>query len=118
MTDDNAVPQATEFSDAQPFSKGKMERVRGKKKDSSKPTNKTLDNGFMTVLTGPVLHTMTVQVIAQHLPFPLPGTETDSPAPTAFSRITPMVVSDLVSGSVIPISGKCSKMVFRLSFIL
>jgi len=113
MTDDDAVPQAAEFSDAQPFSKGKTEMVRGKKKDSSKPTNKTLNNGFMTMLAGPVLCTITVQVIAQRLPFLLPRTETGSPAPMVFSRITPTVVSDLVSGSVIPISGERSKMVFR-----
>ncbi|KAI0303755.1 SART-1 protein [Multifurca ochricompacta] len=44
-----AVPQAAEFLDAQPLSKGKTEKTKSKKKDSIKPTNKILDNGFMTV---------------------------------------------------------------------
>ncbi|KAI9461625.1 SART-1 protein [Lactarius psammicola] len=45
----SAVPQVAEFLDAQPLSKGKTEKVKSKKKDASKSTNKAIDNGFMTV---------------------------------------------------------------------
>jgi U4/U6.U5 tri-snRNP-associated protein 1 len=109
----SAVPQAAEFLDAQPLSKGKTEKVKSKKKDANKPANKALDNGFMTVPAPQALYNDS----AGNSPAPsLPGTETGSPAPRpGFSRITSTVVSDPVSGSGTPVSGERSKVTFGFS---
>jgi U4/U6.U5 tri-snRNP-associated protein 1 len=108
----SAVPQAAEFLDAQPLSKGKTEKTKSKKKDPSKPTTKTLDNGFMTVPAPQASYNGS----AGTSPAPsLPGTETGSPAPRpGFSRITSTVVSDAVSisGSGTPVSAERSKVAF------
>ncbi|KAI0264420.1 SART-1 family-domain-containing protein [Gloeopeniophorella convolvens] len=105
-----AVPQAAEFLDAQPLSKGKTERVKGKKKESGKAKSKTLDNGFMTVPAPQASYNGS----AGASPAPsLPGTETGSPAPRpGFSRITSTVVSEVVSGSGTPVPGERSKVAF------
>lgn len=108
-----AVPQAAEFLDAQPLSKGKTEKVKNKKKDASKPTNKTIDNGFMTVPAPQSLFNDS----AGASPVPsLPGTETGSPAPRpGFSRITSNVISETASGSGTPVVGERSKVAFGFS---
>jgi len=108
-----AVPQAAEFFDAQPLSKGKTEKVKNKKKDASKPTNKTIDNGFMTVPAPQA----SFNDSPGSSPAPsLPVTETGSPAPRpGFSRITPAVLSDTVSGSGTPVAGERSKVAFGFS---
>jgi len=104
----SAVPQAAEFLDAQPLSKGKTEKVKSKKKDASKSTNKTIDNGFMTVPAPQAAYSGSAS------PAPsLPGTETGSPAPRpGFSRITSTVVSDVASGSGTPVSMERSRVAF------
>ncbi|KAI0300922.1 SART-1 family-domain-containing protein [Russula brevipes] len=108
-----AVPQAAEFLDAQPLSKGKTEKTKSKKKDASKLTNKTIDNGFMTVPAPYAAHNDSTGTS----PAPsLPGTETGSPAPRpGFSRIKSTVVSDAVSGSGTPVSAERSKVAFGFS---
>ncbi|KAH9994826.1 SART-1 family-domain-containing protein [Russula vinacea] len=108
-----AVPQAAEFLDAQPLSKGKTEKTKNKKKDTNKSTNKTLDNGFMTVPAPQASYNDSTGTS----PVPsLPGTETGSPAPRpGFSRITSAVVSDVVSGSGSPVAGERSKVAFGFS---
>lgn len=106
----SAVPQAAEFLDAAPLSKGKTEKTKSKKKDPSKPTTKALDNSFMTVPAPQASYNGSTGTS----PAPsLPGTETGSPAPRpGFSRITSTVVSDAVSGSGTPVSGERSKVAF------
>ncbi|KAN0120677.1 SART-1 family domain containing protein [Russula decolorans] len=108
-----AVPQAAEFLDAQPLSKGKTERTKNKKKDASKPTNKTIDNGFMTV---PAPQTSFNDSTGGSPAPSLPGTESGSPAPRpGFSRITPAVVSDTLSGSGTPVGAERSRVAFGFS---
>ena len=109
----SAVPQAAEFLDAQPLSKGKTEKTKNKKKDANKSTNKTIDNGFMTVPAPQASYNDSTGTS----PVPsLPGTETGSPAPKpGFSRITPAVVSDAVSGSGTPVGAERSKVAFGFS---
>ncbi|KAH8994948.1 SART-1 family-domain-containing protein [Lactarius akahatsu] len=108
-----AVPQVAEFLDAQPLSKGKTEKVKSKKKDASKSTNKTLDNGFMTVPAPQAAYSGS----ASASPAPsLPGTETGSPAPRpGFSRIASTVVSDVAAGSGTPVSIERSRVAFGFS---
>ncbi|KAI0707364.1 SART-1 protein [Earliella scabrosa] len=77
-----AVPQAAEFLDSQPLSKGKTEK-KNKKKQSGKESTPQLDaTGFMT-LPAPVLNGGS----------PAPGASTNgSPAPRpGFSRISSVV---------------------------
>ena len=106
----SAVPQAAEFLDAQPLSKGKTEKVKSKKKDASKSADKTMDNGFMTVPAPQAAYNGSASVS----PVPsLPGTETGSPAPRpGFSRIMSTVVSDVASGSGTPVSTERSRVAF------
>jgi len=108
-----AVPQAAEFLDAQPLSKGKTEKTKSKKKDASKAANRPLDNDFMTVPAPQVSYNDS----AGNSPAPsLPGTETGSPAPRpGFSRITSTVVSEPVSGSGTPVAAERSKVAFGFS---
>ncbi|KAI9439970.1 SART-1 protein [Lactarius indigo] len=97
-----AVPQVAEFLDAQPLSKGKTEKVKSKKKDASKSTNKTLDNWLHDCACS------TSRCQSRRPSFP--GTETGSPAPRpGFSRITSTVVSDVASGSGTPVSTERSR---------
>ncbi len=109
----SAVPQAAEFLDAQPLSKGKTEKVKSKKKDANRSTNKAVDNGFMTVPAPQAMYNGS----ASASPAPsLPGTETGSPAPRpGFSRITSTVVSDVASGNRSPVSTERSRVAFGFS---
>lgn len=77
----SAVPQASEFLDPQPLSKGKTEKTKSKKKDLGKGGAQLLDSGgFMTL--------------------PAPQTQlhvsSQSPAPSGFTSILP------ASGSISP----------------
>jgi U4/U6.U5 tri-snRNP-associated protein 1 len=107
----SAVPQAAEFLDAQPLSKGKTEKVKSKKKDASKSANKTMDNGFMTVPAPQAAYGGSGSASpAPSLP------ETGSPAPRpGFSRITSTAVSDVASGSGTPVSTERSRVAFGFS---
>jgi U4/U6.U5 tri-snRNP-associated protein 1 len=62
-TRNSAVPQAANFLDPQPLSKGKTEKAKSKKKDAAK-ANQPLETGFMT------------------LPAAQPMPHTDSPGPS------------------------------------
>ena len=64
----SAVPQAAEFLDAQPLSKGKTEKTK-KKKNAAKSTPQLDGSGFMTL--------------------PAPTTQNGSPAPVATSTGSP-----------------------------
>jgi U4/U6.U5 tri-snRNP-associated protein 1 len=98
-----AIPQASEFLDAQPLSKGKGER-KSKKKDSSKGDAKASDTGFMT------------------LPAPMPLSSAVNPGPTGsaspapkpgFSRISTTDSSTRVTnGSDTPIASERTKVAF------
>ncbi|KAG1871944.1 SART-1-domain-containing protein [Suillus tomentosus] len=69
-----AVPQASEFLDPQPLSKGKTEKTKSKKKDSGKAGAPLLEStGFMTL---PAPH------LQSHL-------NSQSPAPSGFSSVMP-----------------------------
>ncbi|KAG1821687.1 SART-1 family-domain-containing protein [Suillus subaureus] len=69
-----AVPQASEFLDPQPLSKGKTEKAKSKKKDSGKAGAPLLEStGFMTL---PAPHSQS------HL-------NSQSPAPSGFSSVIP-----------------------------
>lgn len=69
-----AVPQASEFLDPQPLSKGKTEKAKSKKKDSGKAGAPLLEStGFMTL---PAPH------LQSHL-------NSQSPAPSGFSSVMP-----------------------------
>lgn len=69
-----AVPQASEFLDPQPLSKGKTEKAKSKKKESGKVGATLLEStGFMTL---PAPH------LQSHL-------NSQSPAPSGFSSVMP-----------------------------
>lgn len=80
----SAVPQATEFLDPQPLSKGKTEKSKSKaksNKDSKAATPQTLDGGFITLPAPHISHNT-------HSASPALGSETGSPAPKpGFARI-------------------------------
>lgn len=80
----SAVPQATEFLDPQPLSKGKTEKSKSKaksNKDSKAAASQTLDGGFITLPAPHISHNT-------HSASPALGSETGSPAPKpGFARI-------------------------------
>ncbi|KAJ6619769.1 SART-1 family-domain-containing protein [Mycena sp. CBHHK59/15] len=89
-----AVPQAAEFFDAQPLSKGKTEKT--KKKKEGKAAQST-DSGFMT-LPAPQLQNLMASANAS--PGPSSGINSSSPAPKAgFSRISSAVDSPSQTGA-------------------
>jgi U4/U6.U5 tri-snRNP-associated protein 1 len=98
-----AVPQASEFLDAQPLAKGKTEKT--KKKKEGKNAQNSAEAGFMTV-PAPQLHLMS---------------NGDSPGPSAsaspaprpgFSRISTMVDTPSQEGT--PVPGERPKVAFGL----
>ncbi|KAF8972133.1 SART-1 family-domain-containing protein [Flammula alnicola] len=99
-----AVPQATDFLDAQPLAKGKTEK--NKKKKESKNGPQAGESGFMTV-PAPQLH-LTSNGIS-------PGPSASaSPAPKAgFSRISSAVVETPSLGGT-PVPGDRAKVAFGL----
>ncbi|KAH7930183.1 SART-1 protein [Leucogyrophana mollusca] len=69
-----AVPQASEFLDPQPLSKGKTEKTKSKKKDAKSAASQDLEStGFMTLPA----------------PHPLSNSISASPAPSGFSSAMP-----------------------------
>ncbi|KAI0049811.1 SART-1-domain-containing protein [Auriscalpium vulgare] len=91
-----AVPQATEFLDPQPLAKGKTEKTKGKKKDSSKASLQPLDSAFITLPAAQATYSASAS--------PAPGGEMGSPAPRpGFSRIA--AVSESPSGVGSPATG-------------
>ncbi|TFY83285.1 hypothetical protein EWM64_g731 [Hericium alpestre] len=104
-----AVPQASEFLDVQPLSKGKTEKTKGKKKEQSKlSAPQALDNGFMTLPPPSVSYNGTSAS-------PAPSGEMVSPAPRpGFSRITSTMVSEAPSSRGTPVPGDRTKVAFGL----
>ena len=100
-----AVPQASEFLDAQPLAKGKTEKT--KKKKEGKNAQRSAEASFMTV-PAPQLHLMsngdsTPGPSASASPAPKPG----------FSRISSMVDNPSQEGT--PVPGERPKVAFGLS---
>ncbi|KAJ6494840.1 SART-1 family-domain-containing protein [Mycena vitilis] len=99
-----AVPQAAEFFDAQPLSKGKTEKT--KKKKEGKGTQPVAENGFMT-LPAPQMQTMLASANTSPVPS---GINSSSPAPKpGFSRISSAVDSPSQTGAD---GGERSKVTF------
>ncbi|KAJ7170704.1 SART-1 family-domain-containing protein [Mycena crocata] len=98
-----AVPQAAEFFDAQPLSKGKTEK--GKKKKEGKGAA-PVESGFMT-LPAPQMQSLLASANASPVPS---GINSSSPAPKpGFSRISSAVDSPSQTGSD---GGERSKVTF------
>ena len=98
-----AVPQASEFLDAQPLAKGKTEKT--KKKKEGKNAQSSAEAGFMTV-PAPQLHLMS----NGNSPGP---SASASPAPKpGFSRISTMVDTPSQEGT--PVPGERPKVAFGL----
>ena len=108
MHPSSAVPQAAEFLDAQPLSKGKTEKTK-KKKNAAKASTPQLDaSGFMTL--------------------PAPATQNGSPAPAGvgasaggspaprpgFSRITSVAEPAPSSKEGTPVPSDRTKLVIGL----
>jgi U4/U6.U5 tri-snRNP-associated protein 1 len=99
-----AVPQASEFLDAQPLAKGKTEKT--KKKKEGRNAQKSAESGFMTV-PAPQLHLMSNGNSPGHSP-------SASPAPKpGFSRISTMVDASSQDGT--PAPGERPKVAFGLA---
>ncbi|KAI0322600.1 SART-1-domain-containing protein [Amylostereum chailletii] len=93
-----AVPQASEFLDPQPLSKGKTEKSKGKKKAAQKNITQTLDGGFMTLPAPQLSYNGTGSMS----PAPM-DTATGSPIPRpGFSRIASAAVNETMSGNGTP----------------
>lgn len=105
-----AVPQAAEFLDPQPLSKGKTEKSKGKKKDANKSSApQTLDNGFITLPAPQFSHNLS----SSASPAPVGPHETSSPAPRpGFSRIGAGAVTESASGHGTPVNGDRTKVAF------
>lgn len=106
----SAVPQAAEFLDPQPLSKGKTEKSKGKKKDANKSSApQTLDNGFITLPAPQFSHNLS----SSASPAPVGPHETSSPAPRpGFSRIGAGAVTESASGHGTPVNGDRTKVAF------
>ncbi|KAJ7475865.1 SART-1 family-domain-containing protein [Mycena latifolia] len=100
-----AVPQAAEFLDAQPLSKGKTEKT--KKKKEGKGGAQPAESGFMTL---PAPQMQSLMASANASPVPSSGINSSSPAPKpGFSRISSAVDSPSQTGSD---GGERSKVTF------
>ncbi|KAJ6531811.1 SART-1 family-domain-containing protein [Mycena capillaripes] len=99
-----AVPQAAEFFDAQPLSKGKTEKA--KKKKEGKGAQVAAESGFMT-LPAPQMQSLMASANASPVPS---GISSGSPAPKpGFSRISSAVDSPSQTGAD---GGERSKVTF------
>ncbi|KAJ7274378.1 SART-1 family-domain-containing protein [Mycena haematopus] len=91
-----AVPQAAEFFDAQPLSKGKTEKGK-KKKEGKGGVQQAAESGFMT-LPAPQMQTLLASANASPVPS-ASGINSSSPAPKpGFSRISSAVDSHEQTG--------------------
>ncbi|KAJ7903509.1 SART-1 family-domain-containing protein [Mycena olivaceomarginata] len=87
-----AVPQAAEFFDAQPLSKGKTEKGKKKKEGKGGAAQLAAESGFMT-LPAPQMQTLLASANASPVPS-ASGINSSSPAPKpGFSRISSAVDS-------------------------
>ncbi|KAJ7104143.1 SART-1 family-domain-containing protein [Mycena belliarum] len=100
-----AVPQAAEFLDAPPLSKGKTEKA--KKKKEGKGGTQPVEGGFMTL---PAPQMQSLMASANASPAPSSGINSSSPAPKpGFSRISTAVDSPSQVGAN---GGERSKVTF------
>ncbi|KAI6155443.1 SART-1 family-domain-containing protein [Pisolithus tinctorius] len=116
-----AVPQASEFLEPPPLSKGKTEKAKNKKKDGAKSgLVQTHDEKGLITLQGPQISINGVASVDGASPVPSgfssagPRYDSGSPAPTArpgFSRISSTVDTPSQSHSATP-TGERTKVVF------
>ncbi|KAL4074901.1 SART-1 family-domain-containing protein [Scleroderma yunnanense] len=115
-----AVPQASEFLDPPPLSKGKTEKSKSKKKDAAKANAPQFPDstGFITL---PAPQPSADGFASTNSMSPAPsrfssvGPTSGSPAPTAkpgFSRISSAVDTPSQSQSATPVSGERTKVAF------
>ncbi|KAF9238499.1 SART-1 family-domain-containing protein [Melanogaster broomeanus] len=110
-----AVPQASEFLDPQPLSKGKTERTKSKKKEATKSNApQTLDStGFITLPAPQANGSVNASPVPSGFSSVLPTNGSGSPAPAmkpGFSRISSAV--DTPSQSSTPVTGERTKVAF------
>jgi U4/U6.U5 tri-snRNP-associated protein 1 len=111
------VPQAAEFLDPQPLSKGKTERVKNKKKDAAKAQALKGESGFMTLPAPPSSSAAADNgaIVAGSPAVSSPNS--GSPGPSmrpGFSRISSTVDSPSVSHVGTPGPDERTKVVFGL----
>ena len=106
------MPQASEFLDPQPLSKGKTEKTKGKKKEQNKSAApQPLEGGFITLPAPQISHNATASASASPVPM-LPDTNSPVPRP-GFSRIMSAAVSsEMPSGGGTPGSTDRTKVAF------
>ncbi|CAL1716230.1 unnamed protein product [Somion occarium] len=111
LTSHSAVPQAAEFLDTQPLSKGKTEK-KHKKKIAEKASTPQLDSGFIT-LPAPMING---GFASPSIPSGAASTTTGSPAPRpGFSRISSAAVNfEPTSQGGTPVPTDRSKLVIGL----
>ncbi|KAI6039897.1 SART-1 family-domain-containing protein [Pisolithus marmoratus] len=117
-----AVPQASEFLEPPPLSKGKTEKAKNKKKDGVKSSSiQTQDDKALITLPAPQVSVNGATSIDGMSPAPSgfssvgPRYDSGSPAPSArpgFSRISSTVDSPSHSHGTTPASGERTKVVF------
>ncbi|KAF9223389.1 SART-1-domain-containing protein [Gyrodon lividus] len=110
-----AVPQASEFLDPQPLSKGKTEKTKSKKKDAAKSgIPQTLDStGFITLPAPQVNGSFSASPAPSGFSSVVPTNASGSPAPAlkpGFSRISSAV--DTPSQGSTPVTGERTKVAF------
>ncbi|KIJ62825.1 hypothetical protein HYDPIDRAFT_156925 [Hydnomerulius pinastri MD-312] len=110
-----AVPQASEFLDPQPLSKGKTEKSKSKKKDATKSNaSSTLDStGFITLPAPQANGSIAASPAPSGFSSVLPMNGSGSPAPAAkpgFSRISSAADTPFQSGT--PVPGERTKVAF------
>ncbi|EGN99241.1 hypothetical protein SERLA73DRAFT_108641 [Serpula lacrymans var. lacrymans S7.3] len=110
-----AVPQATEFLDPQPLSKGKTEKTKSKKKEAARSsTSQVLEGGFIT-LPAPQINGTGPSSALSGFSSVVPTNGSGSPMPTAkpgFSRISSAVDTPSHSQNGTPVPGDRTKVAF------
>lgn len=114
-----AVPQASEFLDPPPLSKGKTEKNKSKKKDAARANAPQMpDSGFITL---PAPQSSVDGIPGMNGTSPTPsrfssiGPTSGSPAPSAkpgFSRISSALDTPSQSQSATPVAGERTKVAF------
>lgn len=110
----SAVPQASEFLDPQPLSKGKTEKTKSKKKEAAKAAApQALDStGFITLPAPQVNGSVNASPVPSGFSSVVQTNGSGSPAPMkpGFSRISSAV--DTPSQSSTPVTGERTKVAF------
>jgi U4/U6.U5 tri-snRNP-associated protein 1 len=106
----SAVPQAAEFLDPQPLSKGKTERVKNKKKDAAKAQAPKGETEFITL---PAPQSTAGNGVASVVSTPNSGSPGPSMKP-GFSRISSTMDSPSVSQVGTPGTDERTRVVFGL----